>query len=403
MGFPIRHGSFEKTSQWVGRRRWLLGSGAVPSQARWQQLGQGLTQGDPLADAVVTWMHTRGMKPARALFEQALHQGVQSLTTKQRAEAPALLAFFSTVDQLPDWVDADLLRLGGRVIDRCHPVPYYVLRNAGLMAGYLLSDLNKPLLMTGALKGGASRRMAQTMKWYSDCAGEGGLTRQGEGFKSTVQVRLLHAMFRHSLSRHADWDHADMGLPINQTDMVATWLAFSVVFLAGARLMGVSFTREESRAVMHLWRYACWLMGVDAHWLTDDERAGRILLFQIIGSFRGPDESSRLLGQALEREVAQIPYPHARPLRWRLEQAKHLSVTMLFAGPMGMRDLGLPSWVPPWYPLASFGLNLPKSLLLRLAPAALQRRVERKGAKGRRELVQLHFGGDRPDLATFSH
>ena len=137
------------------------------------------------------------------------------------------------------------------MIDRCHPVPFYVLQNMGLMAGYLSSDLNPPLLMTGALSGGANRRMAQTMKWFTDCVSPGGLVRGGAGFGSTLHVRLLHATLRRRLSAHRDWDSSDMGLPINQTDMTATWLAFSVVLLAGARLMGVTFSRDEAISVMH--------------------------------------------------------------------------------------------------------------------------------------------------------
>ena len=38
-------------------------------------------------------------------------------------------------------------------------------------------------------------------------------------------------------------------------------------------------------------------------------------------------------------------------LRRRLARAQHLWVTSGFLGPRAMRALGLPSYVPPWYPL----------------------------------------------------
>lgn len=401
MSIPTRHRDFETSRRRAAKFRWLVKGGTALSGPRWHALGEGLNAGDPLADAVVEWLHSYGMKEGRALFELAVTQGVQSFSDKQRAEAGPLLAFFAEVDKRPEWLNNELLALGSRVLDRVHPVSYYVLRDAALMTGYLSSDLNKPLLMTGALHGGASRRVAQTMKWFSDCAQAGGLQRQGVGFASTLHVRLLHAMIRKQLHKHQDWDTHEMGLPINQTDMVATWLAFSVVFLGGARLVGVPFTKRESKAVMHLWKYACWLMGVDEQWLTDNETDARRLLFQIFGTYRGASESSRLLGIALRDEVPQIPFPRWHAWVWRWEQAKHLSVTSLFAGPKGMKKLGLPMWIPPWYPLLSIPFNLLIHTLLRLSPK-LQRRYERRGHKARDELVQLHFGIGTPDLVSFA-
>jgi len=401
MDFPQRHRDFRTSQKRAAKFRWLVKGGTHLSGPRWHALGDGLNQGDPLADAVVDWMHEYGMKAGRALFEQGIRQGVDTFSPQQIEDAGPLLSFLAEVEKRPDWLNNELLALGSRVLDRVHPVSYYVLRDAALMAGYLSSDLNKPLLMTGALQGGASRRVAQTMKWFSDCAESGGLQRQGPGFASTLHVRLLHAMIRKQLYKHRDWDADEMGLPINQTDMVATWLAFSVVFLGGARLMGVPFTKREAKAVMHLWKYACWLMGVDEQWLTDDETEGRRLLFHIFGTYRSANESSRLMGIALKNEVPQIPFPRWRGWVWRWEQAKHLSLTALFVGPKGMKQLGLPMWIPPWYPMLSFPINLLTHTLLRFSPT-LQRRYERRGHKARDELVQLHFGIETPDLASFS-
>lgn len=397
---PRRHRDYQASVRRAGKFRWLVKGGTALPKARWQALGEGLEQGDKPADAVVAWLHDFGVKPGRLLLDKAISRGVDSLTPEEQAAAEPLLTFMQQVERRPDWLDDELLVLGSRVLDRVHPVSYYVLRDAALMTGYLSSDLNKPLLMTGALKGGASRRVAQTMKWFADCAKSGGLERWGDGFRSTLHVRLLHAMFRDSLPKHADWDREEMGLPINQTDMVATWLGFSVVFLGGARLMGVPFTAHESKAVMHLWKYACWLMGVEEHWLTDDETEGRRLLFHIFGTYRGANESSRQMGVALKGELPQIPFKRWRPLVWRWEQAKHLSLTSLFAGPLGMHRLGLPMWVPPWYPMLAFPINLIRHGFLRLSPA-LQRRAERRGHQAREDLVQLHFGIETPDLAEF--
>jgi hypothetical protein len=267
------------------------------------------------------------------------------------------------------------------------------------MAGYLSSDLNKPLVMTGALSGGASRRMAQTMKWYSDCAAVGGLDRHATGYRSSLHVRILHATIRQRIADDPEWDHADMGLPINQTDMAATWLAFSVIYLVGIRVMGVPVSKHESKSVMHLFRYACWLMGVDEDWLTDDEHQGRVLLLQILSTYRRADESSRLLGQALMGEIPDIPYETMRPVTWRWEQYKHLSTTRLFVGNKGMKQLGLPRWIPPLYPLACIPANTFKHRLMAKIPSQ-RSRFEAQGQREREKMVRLHFASATPDLAT---
>lgn len=400
MPYPVRHLDLDAARE---RGRWArlaLRERRPLDELRWHRIGRGLSEGDPLADAVVAWMREQGHGQGWARFARASEFGLDALPARDQHRS--LVALFRAVEQPPPWFEPELLALGGRVLDRCHPVPYYVLRNMGLLAGYSLRDLNKPLIMTGALRGGTSRRVAQTMKWTSDCIAPSGLRRGAAGYRSTLHVRLLHASIRARLAQHPDWDAQDMGLPINQTDMAATWLGFSAVFLGGARLMGVSFTAEEARAVMHLWKYACWLLGVDEHWLSDDEHEGRRLLFELLSTFRGPDESSAALGRALMDETRSLPYPYLQSLSWRIETAKHLSTAALVLGPGGMRKLGLPAWVPPWYPAASFGWNLGRSHLLRRAPTQLREFAERRGRAQREAQVRLHFRGSQPDLQQVS-
>lgn len=395
---PHRHADLAKAQRRAKRFKLLVKGDPVPTEAQWAKLGAGLNQSDPLADAVVDWMRDREGGGAWPILQKAIGSGLSTLEEADR-NSPALQNFFNTVEQDPDWLDRDKLLVGQKQIARAHPAGYYVLRDAGLMAGYLSSDLNKPLVMTGALSGGTSRRMAQTMKWYSDCAAIGGLEPYAEGYRSSLHVRILHATVRRRISGDPEWDHDDMGLPINQTDMAVTWLAFSVIYLVGIRVMGVPVSKYESECVMHLFHYACWLMGINNDWLTDDENEGRILLFQILSTFRRADESSYLLGQALMGEISNIPYERIRPVTWRWEQYKHLSTTRLFAGGKGMKQLGLPLWVPPVYPLACIPFNLVKHWVIAKIPSQ-RSRLEINGQLAREKLVALHFATATPDLAA---
>lgn len=388
---PRRHGIDVQAGRRTGRfLKWMIRGEAEPSPQRWKALGEGLMQGDPLADRLLDWMHEAGMRAAMPLFQRALRSGLNTVP-----EAPdALREFFAHCEQRPAWVDAEALAEGARTFQRMGMTTHYVLRDAALMGGYQASAFNKTLILTGALNGGTPRRVAETMKWVIAATASDGMEVGAEGFRATLHVRLIHAMIRRRVAGLPEWNIEELGLPINQTDMAATWLGFSALLLIGVRAMGVPVTRREAHAVMHLWKYTCWLMGVDEAWLTDDEMEGRRLLHQMLVAQTPPDETSAQLGRSLMDETLSVPYPRFQKLRARFEQARHLSVTRFFTGKSGMQALGLPSNILPWYPLLSAPFTFGWHVAHRLMPGGA-RRAQRIGRRAQEDLVSLHFAGGR--------
>ena len=387
--FPSRHKALHEARRWHPVVRRLLedehGERTL-SKERWEIIGARLTQGDPLADAVVEWM--QGVRQRSVALERALEG--ESLEVVEKSAAAR--TFLEQVSIVPDWVDFDLIELGGRFIDSTHPAPYYVLRDMGLLAGYTWSDLNYPLVLTGALRAGATRRVMQTMSWFSDTVDPHALLPGAQGYLATLKVRLLHATVRRHLLNRPDWPLEERGIPINQTDMAATWLAFSALLLFGLRLVGVPVSRHQSHAVMHLWKYACWLMGVDLSWLTDDEQVGRTLLFDILSTYRGADETSVALATALADQTAELRFSSHdtfNALLWRVERSRHLGTAQLFLGPRGMKRLGLSRWHLPWYPLGVFGYNQLRGRLVACS-SRYHDRVAMNGMKARHQLVEMH-------------
>ena len=271
------------------------------------------------------------------------------------------------------------------------------LRDLGLMAGYQASAINRTLVLTGALKRGPQRRLAETTKWWVDVTQPGGLARFGAGFKTTLQVRLIHAIVRRHVQRLPEWDASYYGLPINQGDMHATYLGFSVIYLIGARALGIPLSQREGAAVMHLWRYTGWLMGLEDQWLHESEQAGRLALYQNLLAQAPPDESSRQLGQALMGEPLLRHYPNLVWLRGRLNHALHLSIARAFIGQAGMRSLGLPAGTLPWYPLLSFAPRFAWHGLHRLLPGGRARLV-RIGLAEQRDYLGTVFGAQAPEI-----
>jgi hypothetical protein len=391
---PLRHGADVSITRRIARGlRLTIRGQCEPSEAQWAELGATLWRGDPLADDVVRWMHEEGMSTARPKLERAIEHGLAAVPDAP----PALRCFIQAVEQPPAWLDTALMNKGARFVHSTGQHGMLVLRDAGLMAGYQAAAINQTLLMTGALKRGAQRRVAETTSWWIDCTTQGGMARESKGFKTTLRVRVMHAIVRRSVSERPQWDAKTLGLPINQVDMQATYLGFSVVHLLALKATGVVVTASDAKAMMHLWRYIGWLMGVEDGLLYDDEMAGRIGLYHNILSQAPPDESSAALGQALMDEPLYRHYPWGGAWRGRFNKARHLSVVRLFVGKEGMGHLGLPVTLP-WYPVLTFLPRLLWTGAHRLIPGG-QSRLQTSGRRQQVAYLPIMFGEHKPGVA----
>jgi hypothetical protein len=395
-GLPTRHGANVPKARRVARTlRWMLGrADAEPTPEQWRARAETLLQSDPLADDVVAWMREVGMARGMQMFHRALEHGIETLP-----DAPeALVRFFAAAEKRPSWVDPDLLAEGTRACHIGGLVGLRAMRDAALMGGYQASAINRTLILTGALARGAPRRLAETTKWWIDCTAEGGMARFAPGFKTTLHVRLMHALVRQRVRRMPEWDATALGLPVNQSDMQVTYLGFCVIYLLGQRALGVKITPHEAQGVMHLWRYIGWLMGVDENLLCNTELEGRIELYQNLLSQAPADDSSQQLGRALMDEPLMRHYPDWPLLRGRWERAKHISIARFFLSRESLVDLGLPSCALPWYPLAVAPLVFVRHRLLRLLPGGRERLI-RQGRQQQEDYLRVLFGSAAPDVA----
>lgn len=395
---PLRHGVDRAEAERIARPLlWLIRDrrAAAPGEQQWQRMGEALLVGDPPADDLAKWVRGEGGGSAFGQFKKILDSG----EFDQKDMAPPLRAFFDAIRQPPAWVDWERLERGAKACAISGQTGMRVLRDLGLMAGYQARGINQTLIMTGALERGATRRVAETTKWWMDCITPGGLKPDAEGFKTTVRVRLIHAMVRQQLLDNADWDTSEWGLPVNQLDMQATYLAFSVSFLFGQKLLGTLISRQDSEDIMLLWRYIGWLMGVDESLLCKSEQEGRIALYQNVISQATADENSRKLGRALMDEPLGRRYPNYAKLRGRWERQVHLSMTRLFVGGKGMEALGLPKMTLPWYPALFAPLNAAWTVGHRIVPGGRDR-LMRLGRKAQQHQLQTLFGEDQPEITS---
>ena len=119
------------------------------------------------------------------------------------------------------------------------------------------------------------RRLNETFDMVLACLETASaLTVGGEGWKAVLRVRLLHSSVRirilssssSSSSPSSSWDSEKDGLPINQEDMMATLLAFSVNVLDSIKKVNCHdserlLSREEQEDYLHMWRLIGFYMG----------------------------------------------------------------------------------------------------------------------------------------------
>ncbi|GAA3542373.1 hypothetical protein AFL01nite_09610 [Aeromicrobium flavum] len=345
------------------------------------RIGRGFTQRDEVGAALAEAMRLAPGDPERvtmAQFRAALEQGVP-------ADAPAALAeFFAVVLREPDWLDRDLVDEGARVFRRFGRNAADVLLQLSLIGGYRFGGPPDLLVATGGLSGSSTRRrLAETQSWAVAVTTPGELIPHGAGWRATVHVRAMHALVNHAFEPR--WDIGRWGLPINQADQAGTLGLFDGAVLIGVKALGVPVSRRESRAVMHLWKYVGWLMGVDDAWLVDSERERQRINYHVVLAQEGITEAGPQLAQDIIAVLGTLPHG-----RWKTE--RNLSMLSLFLGRESMRELGLP-WRPAWAHLVLWGANTMRHRVLGRLPGGRER-LEVAGARVAQKILGEYYGSD---------
>ena len=262
---------------------------------RVDRLAPYLLKADPLADAVVAAFDEIGQGRGFAQIEAALEQGISRVPDAH----PAIAALFREIERVPPWVDFVAIDRAGELLLRTGAFGGLILGLQSLPYGYAAPAGNKPLAFSGRLKEQAPRRLSETSRFVHAVCLPGGMRRGSEGFAICVKVRVMHAQVRRLLARSGKWNCEAWGEPINQHDMVATTMLFSLVVLDGIRKLGFRVTDTEAQRYVQLWRYVGWLLGTDYELLFATEAEGLELADLIMKTQAPPDDDSRALTKAL--------------------------------------------------------------------------------------------------------
>lgn len=230
---------------------------------------EALNWGDPLADAFTADCVAMGRAKGMRMLDDILNQ---RKTIDEIEDAPdSLRALIEQVETVPFWVDFDQIDAGAAAYSRYAREAGIALGTASLVSGYHNAAAARPLFVTGRFADQAKLRALETSRWIFATARPGGLHRDGDGFKRTVRVRMIHAFVRNHILNRLEWDRDYLGVPINQADLSYTAVEFSYLPIRAMRRLGVHFTQRDLDGMYALWRYMGYLIGVDERVLPASE------------------------------------------------------------------------------------------------------------------------------------
>jgi hypothetical protein len=238
--------------------------------------------GDPPADDLLAQLAPLG--PAES--ERFIQAGMDHDESVLRDAPPVVRDFFAEVETEPDWLDLDALTPGIRMFHR-----HSKLVLGGMVAGVLVegfsTNISKSFFITGRVRDQGVRRLQQNNRQMVEIFMPAGLARDGDGWKLSVRVRLVHAQVRRLLATSDDWDHAAWGTPLSAAHIGYAISAFSARLLKHMKSLGARCTDEERRSFMDVWRYSGHLMGIPPAMLFKDEEDA-LRIFEVGGMCEPP-------------------------------------------------------------------------------------------------------------------
>jgi hypothetical protein len=391
---PTRFRAAEERGARIGRVLKSVAQVQTVDERQMELIGQRFMERDEVGAALARAMRSPGEdKVTMAQFNQALVHGIESV----EAAPPALKDFFAAVDTVPDWVDFDLVNRGAEAYRRFGKSAADVLLQLSLIGGYRFGGPTDLLVATGGMTGDMTmRRLGETQKWAVAVSDHDAMRHGGEGFRLTVHVRLMHALVNHRFEGGDRWDTGRWGIPINQSDQAATLGLFSGTLLLGVRALGVRVTAEDSKAVMHLWKYVGWLIGVNEDWLFDVEREQLAFNYHVLLAQDGITDAGPQLARGIMEAQKGLHFKRFPRLGRAYTRARLLSMLRPFLTKEGMRDLELPVRLP-WASVGVFGRNVVNHHILGRTTWG-DRRLHKQSAKNRDTIMYRHFGPDTPEI-----
>lgn len=216
-------------------------------------------RGDALADATVAEIFKAGDTAAVGRLVAALMRDAQP----GDLAAPVLEYFAKT--ELAVERSAEAAAAGERIFAEYGPEIVMLLCCYSLPSSYAAKKGVQVLHRTAYLAKRPNRRLFETAQFIVDVMSPGGLSRGGKGSRTAQKVRLMHAAIRHLIRTDAaaPWPVDQLGVPINQEDLLGTLMTFTWLILDGLNKLGVRLSPQEQQAYLETWLVVGEVMGIE--------------------------------------------------------------------------------------------------------------------------------------------
>jgi hypothetical protein len=193
-------------------------------------------QGDEHMIGVVDAFERLGHATGRALFEQALTQGIETLDDPP----DEFVALFDHLDRLPGQFDLVAAERGRMLAMSSSVAATTIIRGWAFYETAMTGDISASTGATGRFADDGPRRFVETARVFAQFTLPEIFDRQSEAFQGVVRVRLMHALASRGLGRK--WGD-DLYLKFGEPIPVTSLLGFGSGMLLG-RLVDHAFGRK---------------------------------------------------------------------------------------------------------------------------------------------------------------
>ncbi|KAK3686519.1 hypothetical protein LTR37_019727 [Vermiconidia calcicola] len=241
-------------------------------------------------------------------------------TLRDHVEEDELLKrFWQEVTTVPPWVDWDQIQRGQDVFYRYGGACLTGLAYQSLLGGMGAARVVETLARTGGFSTKVARsRMFETTQHILQCTKSlESIQPGGDGFASTIRVRLLHAAVRQRIlklrSTKPDYYDVDAwGIPINDLDSLGTIASFSgtLIWLSLPR-QGIYLRQQEIEDYVALWRYIAYLIGCPTERYLETPEQAKCMTESLLFHEIHPSPTSRIMANNIIKSLEGQPPGYA--------------------------------------------------------------------------------------------
>ena len=200
--------------------------------------------GDPPAARVVEDL-AREFEPAQAAA--LLAAAIQNPGDLPENVPDSLREFVEEALVLPTWYDPNTAFAATKAFLRNSEMVLAGLVGAAIVEGFS-TLISKSFRIRGRIMMNGVRRLKQNLIQLVEQFLPGGMEPQGDGWRLTLRIRLVHAQSRMLLKDSEEWDTPTHGVPISAAHLLLASAAFSGRLMKHVQALGGDFSDEERDA-----------------------------------------------------------------------------------------------------------------------------------------------------------